>query len=109
MRYEINTRVAAIDHGQARVRLDRASRARTEEHSRQRREVAWAVLSFIALVLCWDLSARLDRRVFGDERSLTTADEGAAEPMRKTGFPRRLRKLSEEAESEAFRSIEWTK
>ena len=109
MRYEINTRAAAIDHRQARVRLDHSARARTEEHSRQRREVAWAVLSFIALVLCWDLSARLDRRVFGDESSMTAVGEGAAEPIRKTGFPRRLRKLSEEAESEAFRGIEWTK
>jgi hypothetical protein len=31
--------------------------------SRQRRETAWAWLSLLTLILCWDASTRLDERV----------------------------------------------
>lgn len=109
MRYQLDRQTAAatLDHPQVKVRLDYATRARTEEHSRRRREAVWSVLSFVVLLLCWDLSGRLDRRVPGIEPSATAADVDAAEPMRKPSSPRRLRKLSEEADSEAFRSLEW--
>lgn len=110
MRYVLSTHTTAaiIDRPRLIVQSNYAARARAEEQSCRRREVVWSVLSLITLVLCWDLAARLDQRVLGDE-SLMMAHAETAAPMRKPGSPRRLRKLSEEAEDEMPRSFEATK
>jgi hypothetical protein len=41
---------------------DRAPRLRDAEQ-RHRRERAWAWLSVVTLIICWDATARLDQRV----------------------------------------------
>ncbi|HEY0943446.1 MAG TPA: hypothetical protein VGE08_25405 [Steroidobacter sp.] len=42
---------------------DRAPSLRTQARDRQRRERAWAWLSLVALIICWDTSSRLEERV----------------------------------------------
>jgi hypothetical protein len=108
MRHEFSAQLTpeAIGRPHAKVRPDYASRAHADDRTRHRREVAWTALSFIALVLCWDLSARLDGRVPGGEVAASAATAHAAEVARKSGVPRRLRKLSEETENEAPRNVE---
>jgi len=42
---------------------ERAPRLRALVRERHRREQAWAWLSLIVLIICWDASARLGERV----------------------------------------------
>jgi hypothetical protein len=42
---------------------ERAPRLRGLVRERQRREQAWAWLSLVTLIICWDASGRLDERV----------------------------------------------
>lgn len=42
---------------------ERAPSFRALARDRQRRERAWAWLSLVVLIVCWDASARLDERV----------------------------------------------
>lgn len=42
---------------------ERAPSLRTLVRDRQRRERAWAWLSLVVLVVCWDASSRLEERV----------------------------------------------
>ncbi|MBM0103815.1 hypothetical protein JM946_03630 [Steroidobacter sp. S1-65] len=42
---------------------ERAPSFRTLNRDRQRREKAWAWLSLVVLVICWDASSRLDEPV----------------------------------------------
>jgi hypothetical protein len=110
MRYQIITQsAAAIDQPPMKVRLYYAARARTEEQRRQRREALWAALSLVVLVLCWDLSARLDERALPEGHSMAAVGVATAGPAHRPGTPRRLRKLSEEAGGEAPKSYEWIK
>jgi hypothetical protein len=87
----------AVDRRHVTVRPDYAERARAEHQTQQRREIVWAVLSLIALILCWDLSARVDRTVVDGDVHATGIEANALVIWRKPGAPRRLRKMSEEA------------
>lgn len=42
---------------------DRAPSLRTLTRDRQRREQVWAWLSLVVLIICWDVSSRLEERV----------------------------------------------
>jgi hypothetical protein len=75
MRLEVSPRVAAatIRRPATRVSADYAPYVRQQEERRRRREAVWATLSFVALLVFWDVSARLDRPSLDAEVAVTAA------------------------------------
>lgn len=66
--------------------LDRAPRLRGLVRERQRRERAWAWLSLVVLIICWDASARLEERVSPSRLRIAHALDEDAMPRPAAGF-----------------------
>jgi hypothetical protein len=53
----------------------------------QRREAAWAWLSLVTLILCWDASARLDERVSPPRVRIAHAGDSADQSAQNALMP----------------------